>query len=103
METMFLTDCSEDTLITEMVGGESYQYYPFGNYIVRAVGVCRGRPTFKYTRIEITGAIERLASGQTIDELVTVYRGRVSKEAIVEALRLVTSFVDALPELKVAA
>ncbi len=101
---VFQTDFSGDKLITEMVGDEPYQYYPFGKYIVRAVGVCGGRPTFKYTRIEITGAIERLASGQTIDELVKVYRGRVSREAIVEALRLMTDyFVNALPELKVAA
>ena len=42
-------------LMTEMVGGEPYQYYPLGDYVVRAVGVCGGRPTFKYTRIEITG------------------------------------------------
>jgi uncharacterized protein (DUF433 family) len=103
METVFRTDFTGDKLITEMVGDEPYQYYPFGKYIVRAIGVCGGRPTFKYTRIEITGAIERLASGQTIDELVKIYRGRVSKEAIVEALRLVTNFVNALPELKVAA
>ena len=32
-------------LITEMVGGESYQYCPLGNYVLRAVGVCGGRPT----------------------------------------------------------
>ncbi len=30
MEPIFWTDCSGDTVITEMVGGESYQYYPFG-------------------------------------------------------------------------
>ena len=72
--------------MTEMVGGEPYKYYPFGKYIVRAVGVCGRRPTFKYIRIEITGAIERLATGQTIDKLVEVYRGRVSKEAIIEAM-----------------
>lgn len=103
MKINFRTDFSDNKLITEMVGGEPYQYYPFGKHIVRAVGVCGGRPTFKYTRIEITGAIERVASGQTIDELVKVYRGRVSKEAIIEALQLVTDFVNALPELKAAA
>ena len=66
--------------------------------------MCGGRPTFKYTRIEITGAIERLASGQTIDELVEVYRGRVSRDAIVEALQLVNNyFVNSLPELKFVA
>jgi uncharacterized protein (DUF433 family) len=103
MEIKVQADFKSNQLITEIVGGEPYQYYPFGQHIVRAVGVCGGRPTFKYTRIEITGAIERLASGQTIDDLVKVYRGRVSKDAIVEALHLVTNFVDALPELEVAA
>ncbi len=44
-------------LITEAVKGEPYQYYPLGEHVVRAVGVCGGRPTFKYTRIEITGTL----------------------------------------------
>ena len=29
-------------LVTETVGGEAYQYYPLGEYVVRAVGVCGG-------------------------------------------------------------
>ena len=88
-------------LITEMVGGEAYQYYPYGDYIVRAVGVCGGRPTFKYTRIEVTGVLERLAAGQSIDSIVEGYRGRVSHEAISEALKLVMAqFVETLPELE---
>jgi len=37
------------TLITEIVNGEPYHYYPLGDYVVRAIGVCGGRPTFKYT------------------------------------------------------
>jgi uncharacterized protein (DUF433 family) len=90
-------------LITEIVGGEPYQYYPLGEYIVRAVGVCGGRPTFKYTRIEITGTLDRLAAGETIEKLVEGYRGRVPPEAIVEAMRLVTTqFVETLPELEMA-
>jgi uncharacterized protein (DUF433 family) len=72
-------------LISESYGGETYQYYPMGEYIVRAPGVCGMRPTFKYTRIEVAGAIERLAAGETIEELVTGYGGRVPKEAIAEA------------------
>ena len=52
-------------LVSEIVGGEPYEYYPLGDYIVRAVGVCRGQPTFKYTRIEITGTLERLAAGES--------------------------------------
>jgi uncharacterized protein (DUF433 family) len=76
-------------LITEMVGGESYQYYPLGEHVVRAIGVCGGRPTFKYTRIEITGTLERLAAGENIDEIVVGYRGRIPQAAIIEALKLV--------------
>ncbi len=72
-------------LITEEIGGETYHYYPLGKYVVRAIGVCGGRPTFKYTRIEITGALDRLAAGESMDELVAGYRGRVPREAIIEA------------------
>lgn len=90
-------------LITEIVGGESYQYYPLGNHVVRAMGVCGERPTFKYTRIEITGTLERLAAGENMDELVKGYRGRVSREAILEAMNLVTTqFLQTLPELEFA-
>ncbi len=49
-------------LMTETVGGERYQYVPLGRYVVRAPEVCSGRPTFKYTRIEITGTLERAGS-----------------------------------------
>ena len=88
-------------LMTEMVGGEPYQYYPLGDYVVRAVGVCGGRPTFKYTRIEITGTLERLAAGERLEDIVQGYRGRVSREAIIEAVRLVTEqFLETLPDLE---
>ena len=88
-------------LITETVGGEVYQYYPLGQHVVRAVGVCGGRPTFKYTRIEITGTLERLAAGERIEDIVQGYRGRVSHEAIMEAVQLVTEqFLKTLPELE---
>lgn len=71
--------------------------------MVRAPGVCGGRPTFKYTRIEITGTLERLAAGESVDEIVAGYRGRVSREAIVEAVRLMTKrFVQTLPQLEPA-
>ena len=63
-------------LMTKMVGGEPYQFYPLGEYIVRAPGVCGGRPTFKYTRIEIIGTLERLATGESMEDIVAGYRGR---------------------------
>lgn len=92
------------TLITEVINGETYCYQPLGEYIVRAVGVCGGRPTFKYTRIEITGVLERLAAGENIDAIVQGFRGRVSKEAITEAGCIVTTqFLDSLPTVESAA
>jgi uncharacterized protein (DUF433 family) len=90
-------------LVTEMVGGELYQYYPLGEYVVRAPGVCGGRPTFKYTRIEVAGTLERLAAGENIDDIVAGYHGRVSREAIVEAIHLATTqFIETLPQLEPA-
>ncbi|CAN1208572.1 hypothetical protein TUMEXPCC7403_00025 [Tumidithrix helvetica PCC 7403] len=86
------------SLNTEILNGEPYSYYPLGQYVVRAVGVCGDRPTFKYTRIEITGAIERLATGESMDNIVQGFRGRVSREAISEALQVVTThFLESLP------
>jgi uncharacterized protein (DUF433 family) len=90
-------------VMTELMNGESYQYYPLGKHVVRAVGVCGGRPTFKYTRIEIAGALDRLAAGESLDEIVAGYRGRVSREAIIEAIQIVTvGFLKTLPALEPA-
>jgi uncharacterized protein (DUF433 family) len=90
-------------VVTETIQGETYQYYPLGKHVVRAVGVCGGRPTFKYTRIEIAGTLDRLAAGESLDEIVAGYRGRVSREAIIEAIQIVTAgFLRTLPELEPA-
>jgi uncharacterized protein (DUF433 family) len=90
-------------LITEVVNGKPYQYYPLGEHVVRAMGVCGGRPTFKYTRIEISGALDRLAAGESLEEIVAGYRGRVSREAVREAVQVVTSgFLRTLPALEPA-
>jgi len=91
------------TLVAEKVGEELYQYYPLGKHVVRAIGVCGGRPTFIYTRIEIIGTLDRLAAGESLDEIVAGYQGRVTREAIVEASRIVADlFMDNLPELAAA-
>jgi uncharacterized protein (DUF433 family) len=90
-------------LITEAVAEEDYQYLPLGRHVVRASGVCGGRPTFKYTRIEITGTLERLAAGESIEQIVDGYRGRVSREAIIEAIDVINDqFVASLPQLELA-
>ena len=90
-------------LINEIISGESYQYYPLGKHIVRAIGICGGRPTFKYTRIEITGTLERLAAGESVESIAQGYQGRVSKDAIIEAIQIVTKqFINTLPALEAA-
>ncbi len=75
-------------LVTELVGNEPYQYYPMGKHVVRAKGICGGRPTFKYTRIGIAGILARVKAGERLDAIVEDYRGRISREAILEAIEI---------------
>jgi uncharacterized protein (DUF433 family) len=77
-------------LVTEVISGEPYSYLPMGEHVVQAIGVCGGRPTFKYTRIEITGTLARLAAGEPLEQIVNGYDGRVSKEAVLEANQIMT-------------
>lgn len=89
--------------VREVVGGEPYEYVPLGRYVVRAVGVCGGRPTFKYTRIEVAGALDRLASGESVESIVSGYGHRVPREAMLEAVDIATRhFLGSLPELVAA-
>ena len=76
-------------LVHERVGEEPYDYYPLGDYIVSAPGVCGGRPTFKYTRLEVAVVLDLLAAGWTIEQLTYEYaKSNLTPTAIAEALRL---------------
>ena len=87
-------------LTVEVVGGEPYEYVPLGQHIVRAIGVCGGRPTVKYTRIELSHLLDRVAQGDSMEEITSDYRGRVSREAIAEAIELTNRFyADSLSPL----
>lgn len=79
-------------LIREMVAGEPYEYYPLGQYIVVAPGVCGGRPTFKYTRIDVRHALSLLAAGRTVEQVAHGYN--VPLEAVQEALELAAQAFD---------
>jgi len=84
-------DASAQTgeLVQELYGGELYEYYPLGKYIVRAPGVCGGRPTFKYTRLEPSIVLALLAQGDTVQDVLENYhRSKISAEAIYEAIYL---------------
>lgn len=83
------TEKASPPLIQELYSGELYTYYPLGHYIVAAPGVCGGRPTFKYTRLEATMVLARLARGESVEELVRAYAAsQISAEAIYEAIDL---------------
>ena len=76
-------------LVREMVGGAPYEYYPLGEFVVLAPGVCGGRPTFKYTRLEVSAVLTLLSEGRSIDEVASEYeQSNLRKAAIREALRL---------------
>jgi uncharacterized protein (DUF433 family) len=81
--------------VKEIVGGKVYEYVPFGKYVVYAPDVCRGGPTFKYTRIEVTRILKEVASGIPRSKLLAKYEGRISQDAISEAFSLAAkAFVD---------
>ena len=80
---------SRIALVREMFENEPYEYRPLGQHVVSAPGVCGGRPTFKYTRLEVSTILTLIASGQTIDEVVRAYsRSHLTPEAVKEAIRL---------------
>ena len=79
-------------LVQELHGGSIYEYYPLGEYIVSAPGVCGGRPTFKHTRVEAIGVLNLLAAGYTIEQIAQ--RFDVPKMAVGEAIRLACIRLD---------
>src|SRR3954471_22519272 len=79
-------------LVHEVVGGEPYEYYPIGRYIVVAPGICGGRPTFKYTRIDVRHALRLLAAGRTIERVAQGYQ--LSADAVREAVTLAAKAFD---------
>ncbi len=76
-------------LVREMYGGEWYEYYPLGKHVVAAPGVCGGRPTFKYTRLEVSMILALLAAGESAEEIVRDYADRrLMLGAVKEAIRI---------------
>ena len=77
------TNFSKTELVRELYGGELYEYYPIGQYVVVAPGICSGRPTFKYTRLEVSMILTLLAQGENVEKIVKLYsRSKLSQEAI---------------------
>jgi uncharacterized protein (DUF433 family) len=59
-----------------------------GNYIVADSEICHGKLTFIGTRIMVFQILEMVADGQDWDSISEAWGGKVSKEAIAEAVNL---------------
>ena len=57
-----------------------------GRHLVADPKICGGQPTFKNTRIMVWLVLEQIEEGMTWDEIVKQWSGKISKEAIAEAI-----------------
>jgi len=73
-------------LVREQYDGEDYEYYPLGEYVVAALGVCGGRLSIKYTRIDARHVFGSLRGGDSPREISRYYKIPVA--AVEEAVAL---------------
>jgi uncharacterized protein (DUF433 family) len=59
-----------------------------GRYIVADPKVCHGKPTFLGTRIMVSQVLDQVAQGMVWESISERWEGKVTKEAIAEAVRL---------------
>jgi len=59
-----------------------------GRYVAVDKRICHGQPTFRGTRILVADVLEQVASGMAWHAIVEEYRGKLSQEAIADAVRL---------------
>lgn len=60
----------------------------FGRYIVADPKICHGKLTFVGTRVFVKDVLEMVAAGMDWDKIIWECHGRITKEAITEAIRL---------------
>ncbi|MBM4458295.1 MAG: DUF433 domain-containing protein [Chloroflexi bacterium] len=92
-------------LVREICNGDIYEYFPLGEHIVAAPGVCGGRPTFRYTRLEVSTILALIAAGESVQQVAQAYSlSRLTSEAIKEAVHLADqALVRSVQMLPVAA
>lgn len=80
-----ISESATPELVREIVGDTPYDYYPLGEFVVIAPGICGRRPTFKYTRLEVSAVMALLGEGRSIDEVAAEYaQSNLRKAAIWE-------------------
>ncbi|MCP4373883.1 MAG: DUF433 domain-containing protein [Deltaproteobacteria bacterium] len=66
-----------------------------GRYIVTDPEICHGKPTFRGTRIMVWQVLEQVAAGMAWETIEDEWRGKVTKDAIAEAVRLASqAFIE---------
>lgn len=73
-------------LVSEIYGGEVYEYYSLGEHIVAARGVCGGRPTIKYHRLDARYVVAFVRRGDRPEEVAKNYK--IPLAAVNEAVEL---------------
>ena len=69
-------------------GGRTGQRIELGEYVVADPLICHGKPTYKGTRIMVWQILEALADGESVNQLVKAWGGRLCKAAVLETIRL---------------
>ncbi len=57
-----------------------------GKYIVADPRICHGKPTIRGTRIFVKDVLEMVAEGMEWDAIAKAWDGKISREAIAEAV-----------------
>jgi uncharacterized protein (DUF433 family) len=73
-------------MIREVIGGEAYEYLPLGEYVVAAKGVCGGRPTIKYHRLDARHILAFFNRGDGVQQIAENYS--IEVKAVEEVIRL---------------
>jgi uncharacterized protein (DUF433 family) len=80
----------QQELVREVYGGEVYEYYPLGEYIVAAPGICGGRPTIKYHRLDARHILGFLRRGDSPELIARNYQ--IPVEAVHEVIELASAY-----------
>ena len=74
-----------------------------GRYVVADPKICHGKPTFRGTRVLVADVLDQVASGLAWETIIEEWHGKLSREAIQEAISLarhaLTSHADELAEI----
>lgn len=72
-----------------------------GRYVVSDPDICHGEPSFRGTRILVADVLEQIANGMDWQAIIEEWCGKLSREAIAEAVRLAReALITHNPELK---